>query len=103
VRPESAVTGTQQYRRLLASFARLALRQPSLVVPLLAAAWRFRRRDWYRTPPFLPLPPQEYIAWRLHTAYGEETVIPPARDLARYLRWASRVRKRPEAGRRHDP
>jgi hypothetical protein len=103
VRPESADNGTRRYRRLLGSLARLALRRPSLVLPLLAAAWRFRRRDWYRTPPFLPLPPQDYIAWRLHTAYGEETIIPPARELARYLRWASRVRKRPGPGRRHVP
>jgi hypothetical protein len=73
------------------------------VLPLLAAAWRFRRRAWYRTPPFLPLPPYEYIAWRLHTAYGADDVIPPARDLARYLRWASRVRQRTATGRRRRP
>jgi hypothetical protein len=103
VRPTSAVTGKHHYRRLLGSLAGLALRHPSLVLPLLAAAWRFRRRGWYRTPPFLPLPPREYIAWRLHTAYGAENVIPPARDLARYLRWASRVRKRSGAGRRNGP
>ena len=26
--------------------------------------------DWYRKPPFLPLPPTPYIRWRLRTAYG---------------------------------
>ena len=93
MRPAALVSGARHYRRLLGSLARLALRRPSLVLPLLVAAWKFRRRDWFRTAPFLPLPPQEYIAWRLHTAYGDESIIPPARDLARYLRWASHVRK----------
>jgi hypothetical protein len=82
------------YRHLLRRFAGLALRNPALLIPLMRAAWRFRRRDWYRTPPFLPLPPQEYIAWRLHTAYGDEDAVPPAGDLARYLRWAGWIRKR---------
>jgi hypothetical protein len=91
------------YRRLLGSLARLVLRHPSLAPPLFAAAWRFRRRNWYRTPPFLPLPPDEYVAWRLHTAYGDESHFPPARELARYLRWASRMRKRPGAGQRNGP
>jgi hypothetical protein len=83
-----------KYRNLLRRFAVIAVRHPMLVPPLLAAAWRFRRRDWFRKPPFLPIPPQEYIAWRLHTAYGGEDVVPPARDLSRYLRWAAWVRKR---------
>lgn len=79
------------YGRLLRRFAGLALRHPLLVVPLLTAAWRFRRRNWYRHAPFLPLPPAEYVAWRLHTAYGDEAAIPPARDLARYLAWSRRI------------
>jgi hypothetical protein len=63
------------------------------VLPLITSAWTFRRRDWYRRAPFLPLPPADYVAWRLHTAYGSEDAIPPAKDLARYLSWASRLRR----------
>ena len=33
---------------------------------------RIVARDWYRRPPFLPLPPSNYLRWRLHTAYGSE-------------------------------
>lgn len=72
--------------------AALALRRPGLIPPLLGAAWRFRRRYWYRTPPFLPVPPSDYLAWRLHTAYGDGEALPAASDLDRYLRWSRRMR-----------
>jgi len=45
----------------------------------MAIAWallRFYARavppNWYRRFPFLPLPPRNFIAWRLHTAYGNQ-------------------------------
>lgn len=60
---------------------------------MLRAAWRFRARGWYRRPPFLPVPPADYIAWRLHTAYGDEGALPPAADLGRYLEWSARFRR----------
>lgn len=59
---------------------------------MLRAAWRFRARGWWRRPPFLPLPPREYLAWRLHTAYGERGE-PTADELKRYLRWANRMHR----------
>ncbi len=44
----------------------------------LATAWALIRYyvrvtpgDWYRRPPFLPIPPRDYLQWRLHTAYGK--------------------------------
>jgi hypothetical protein len=80
-----------RYTRLVRRFTALALRNPRLVVPLLSAAWRFRARGWHRRAPFLPLPPRDYVAWRLHTAYGDEEALPPAADLARYLRWSDRL------------
>ena len=46
--------------------------RPRLAVDLLRLAWSFRARDWYRRPPFLPLPPREYMQWRMFTAYGDE-------------------------------
>ena len=45
-------------------YVRLALRalvNPRLAVDLLRLVWSFRARDWYRRPPFLPLPPPEYM------------------------------------------
>jgi hypothetical protein len=54
----------------------------------LAIAWallRFYSRitpaNWYRHPPFLPVPPRDYLAWRFHTAYGN--IRPPASTVVR--------------------
>lgn len=65
----------------------ILLRRPSVAGLLVGSAWRFRRRGWYRRPPFLPLPPRDYLAWRMHTAFGEEEAELPPEALERYLRW----------------
>ncbi|HEX5179515.1 MAG TPA: hypothetical protein VFW04_09310 [Gemmatimonadaceae bacterium] len=62
--------------------------RPPLAIDLLRVAWRFRRRDWYRRPPFLPLPARDYVRWRMYTAYGDYDAIPPVEDVIRYARWA---------------
>jgi len=59
-------------------------------VALLRMGWRFRRRNWWRRAPFLPVPATDYVKWRLHTAYGDEGTVPPARDIVRLARWAAR-------------
>jgi hypothetical protein len=71
----------------------LALRgilNPRDGVALLRLAWRFRRRDWWARPPFLPTPAATYVRWRLHTAYGDERIVPPADDIIRLARWTVR-------------
>jgi hypothetical protein len=71
-------------------YVRLALRalvRPRLAVDLLRLAWSFRARDWYRRAPFLPLPPRDYMQWRMFTAYGDEHAVPPARDVVNFARW----------------
>jgi hypothetical protein len=78
--------------RLFLTLAARAAVRPGLAADLLRVAWRFRARDWYRRPPFLPLPPSEYVRWRMHTAYGDEAAIPPAADVERYARWVGRQR-----------
>lgn len=78
-----------QHPTLVKRIVGRALRRPRLWPALLAAAWRFRARDWYRRPPFLPLPPASYLAWRMHTAYGENGAEPDIDALERYLRWTS--------------
>lgn len=67
--------------------------RPRLYGAAVRAAWRFRRRGWYRVPPFLPLPSPEYLDWRLHTAYGEEGAGPSAHEFERYLRWMDRMQR----------
>jgi hypothetical protein len=66
--------------------ARAAI-NPRVALDLLSMAWAFRRRGWSRTPPFLPLPPAEFLRWRMHTAYGDECAVPPAADVLRFARW----------------
>ena len=75
-------------------FATLTLRAiiwPPLAVDLLALCWAFRRRGWWRLAPFLPLPDSGYLAWRLHTAYGDEREVPPVEDIIRFARWRRRI------------
>jgi hypothetical protein len=67
-----------------------SLLSPSLGIALVRVAWRFRKRGWYATPPFLPLPPRDYVRWRMYTAYGDYDAIAPAQDVERYARWAVR-------------
>ncbi len=66
--------------------ARAAIR-PRLALDLLRTAWSFRRREWYRRPPFLPLPDRTYLRWRMYTAYADEHAVPPAEDVVRFARW----------------
>lgn len=79
------------WTRLSLTLAVRAVRHPSLAADLLRVAWRFRPRDWYRRPPFLPLPDRDYVAWRMHTAYGDHHAVPPAADIERYARWTRRI------------
>ena len=75
---------------LSARLALAGLARPSTGAALVAIAWRFRRRGWLRRFPFLPLPDRDYVRWRMHTAYGDSSTIPPADDVIRYARWAVR-------------
>jgi len=60
---------------------------PRLAVDLLRTAWAFRRRDWWRQAPFVPLPDREYLRWRMYTAYGDENAVPPVADVIGFARW----------------
>jgi hypothetical protein len=72
---------------LVAALLLRALLNPRLAVDLLRTAWAFRRRDWWRAAPFLPVPDPEYLRWRMYTAYGEENAVPPLEDVIAFARW----------------
>lgn len=65
--------------------------RPRVAWDLLTLVWAMRRRRWYRTPPFLPLPPAAYLRWRLYTAYGDESFVPPVADVLRFARWRRHI------------
>ena len=70
--------------------ARLAGRaavNPRLALDLLRTAWAFRRRDWWKRAPFLPVPDRTYLRWRMYTAYADENAVPPPDDVVRFARW----------------
>lgn len=49
------------------------------------------RRGWWQKKPFLPLPPSDYLAFRLQTQYGGAgTSAPRPHDVLKYLQWLRR-------------
>lgn len=78
---------SDSWLRLTARLFGRALFSPRLALDLLRTVWAFRRRDWWRKPPFLPLPDPTYLRWRMYTAYADENAVPPAEDVIRFARW----------------
>jgi hypothetical protein len=77
----------RSWTRLTLRLAARAAVNPRLALDLIRAMWAFRRRLWWKTVPFLPLPDREYLRWRMYTAYGDEEAIPPVRDVIGFARW----------------
>ena len=80
-----------RYGRLIGAgrdeIALRALVDPRLAIDLLRTGWAFRRRDWWRQRPFLPVPDRTYLRWRMYTAYASEDAVPPVEDVIRFARW----------------
>ena len=76
-----------RWATLAVALALRALVNPRLAYDLIRLAWSFRARAWWRRAPFLPLPPREYMRWRMFTAYGDADAVPPANDVVRFARW----------------
>lgn len=60
---------------------------------LWPSALRFVPSRWWTYPPFLPLPPKEYIDFRLTTMYGDSTVRPTLKELVKFLEWCRKFHK----------
>ncbi|PYS54502.1 MAG: hypothetical protein DMG13_07930 [Acidobacteria bacterium] len=66
-----------------------AVRHLAIAWALIRFYFRITPRDWYRRPPFLPLPPRNYLHWRLRTAYGKHRPAWPEllRDVWQFGDW----------------
>jgi hypothetical protein len=64
----------------------------------LRQAVRLARPDWWRRPPYLPVPDPDYLHFRLETQYGEAE--PQPRDLVTYLEWCRAMQRRERSARR---
>jgi hypothetical protein len=73
--------------RLLLPVIRAVLPRPRLWVPAARILARTARRDWWRRPPFLPLPSADYVRFRMLTNYGEADAAPTSDDIVHYLSW----------------
>lgn len=89
---KAAAAGPQPgWLGLSASLTLRAILNPRVALDLVSLVWAMRRRGWLSRPPFLPLPPREYLAWRLYTAYGDEHAVPPLEDVLRFARWRRHI------------
>ena len=62
--------------------------RPSLWLAACRQAHRLAGRDWWRRPPFLPVPAPAYARFRALTQYGEPDRLPDAADVVTWLVWA---------------
>jgi hypothetical protein len=75
------------WTRLVLALTLRAAVNPRLALDLLRTWWAFRRRRWWRQPPFLPVPDRDYLRWRMYTAYADERAVPPVEDVIAFARW----------------
>jgi hypothetical protein len=72
------------------------VRRPGLWGTALRQAAVLAAPGWWRRPPFLPVPPPDYLRFRLQTAYGGDGSGPiEPDDLVTYLAWCKAWRRRP--------
>lgn len=69
------------------------MRHPGDVPVVARAAWRLRRRGWWRVAPFLPLPSEEYWEFRMVTANGSGGAPMTGRAVVEAATWSLRQRK----------
>ena len=76
------------------------VRTPRLWPTAILQFVRMIPSDWWRRPPFVPVPDPAYVRFRMETAYGHTGEATPD-DVVRYLEWCrytERARPRPRTG-----
>lgn len=41
-----------------------------IIKALIYYGWNVRRKNWFLRFPFLPIPPKNWLLWRMETAWG---------------------------------
>jgi hypothetical protein len=71
--------------------------------PLWSTALRMVRRTaaprWWARPPFLPVPPPDYVQFRMVTQYGDERHAVASADVLNYLSWCRTQHRLQRGGR----
>ena len=65
--------------------------RPRLWTTAVRHLFRLARPGWWRRRPFLPLPDETYLRFRLETQYGDQRDLDPE-DLVTYLEWLRSTR-----------
>ena len=73
--------------KIAASAILAVLRRPSLWVTAVRQMFRLAPNGWWRKAPFLPLPDERYLRFRLEAQYGDAMHTTEPRDLLTYLAW----------------
>lgn len=68
---------------------RYFVRHPREVLTVARAAWPLRREKWWRSSPWLPVPPSAYWEFRMTTAQGEDGHLDPA-EVVSAAKWTLR-------------
>ena len=79
-------SGTQSNRAFVTRAARVLVARPALWPTAARQVARMVSPQWWRRPPFLPLPDAAYLRFRLETQYGHAAPVDP-NDLITYLEW----------------
>jgi len=67
--------------------------RPDLWPTAVGQVWVLAPSDWWRRPPFLPVPDPGYLAFRLETMYGGSRPEPVPADVVAYLEWCRSHRR----------
>jgi hypothetical protein len=80
---------------VIVSTAVLAVLARPRLWPTALRQWRrLAPAGWWRRWPFLPVPPREYVRFRLITQYGEDGHAPTPEDVVNYLTWCRSLPQR---------
>jgi hypothetical protein len=67
------------------------LRRPRLWFTAVTTLVDLAPNGWWKRPPFLPIPNEGLVNWRLTTAYGSSDTALDEADLVAYLEWRRQV------------